>query len=85
LYTEVEITLKESLCGWSRQVSTIDGKKLPISRAGITRADWSETFPGFGMCDSKRPGVRGELKVHVKILYPQELSRGQLRTLENIL
>ena len=40
--TSVEIDLKEALTGWSKQVTTIDGKQLKISSSGPTAPTWTD-------------------------------------------
>lgn len=81
----VEISLKEALTGWSKTVSTIDGKQLSVSSAGPTNPDWTERFPGQGMPKSKTPSVRGDFIVGVKIKFPTSLTAQQKQQLKEIL
>ena len=81
----VEISLKEALTGWSRTVSTIDGKQLSVSSAGPTNPDWVERFPNQGMPKSKTPSQRGDFIVGVKIKFPTSLTPQQKQQLKEIL
>ena len=81
----VEIDLKEALTGWSRKVSTIDGKQVNVASAGPTQPTFEERFPGQGMPKSKTPTQRGDFVVGVKIKYPTTLTAQQKQQLKEIL
>ncbi|KIW09312.1 uncharacterized protein PV09_00227 [Verruconis gallopava] len=83
--TSVEIDLKEALTGWSRQVTTIDGKQLRVGSSGPTPPTWTETFPGLGMPKSKKPTERGDFVVGVRIKFPASLTADQKQKLKEIL
>ena len=85
LRTTIELSLKEALTGWSRTVTTIDGKQLPVSGGGPTSPGHNEHFPGLGMPKSKRPTERGDLIVEVKVTFPKTLSPQQKSQLKEIL
>jgi len=74
----------ESLCGWNRVVTTIDGKKISIEKAGPTQPGSSDTYPELGM-PSKRPGMRGNFIVKYTVKYPRTLSDSQKAKLRVIL
>jgi len=84
LHHTVELTLMESLCGWNRVVTTIDGKKISIEKAGPTQPGSSDTYPELGM-PSKRPGMRGNFIVKYTVKYPRTLSDSQKAKLRVIL
>ena len=67
LIATVSITLKEALTGWSRQISTVDGKNLMVSHTGPTPPTWTETYPYLGMVMPKDPNQRGNLLVKVNV------------------
>lgn len=69
LIITISISLKDALLGWSRQISTIDGKQLKVSHGGPTAPTWQESFPGQGMPISKNPSERGNLLVKVNVSY----------------
>ncbi|KAM0705036.1 hypothetical protein Q7P35_007823 [Cladosporium inversicolor] len=81
----VEIDLKEALTGWTRKVSTIDGKQVNVSSAGPTQPTFEERFPSLGMPKSKTPTQRGDFVVSVKIKYPTSLTAQQKQQLKEIL
>lgn len=84
LHTTVELSLKDALTGWSKTVTTIDKKQLPVSHSGPTPPTWHERFPGMGMPNSKTT-KRGDFIVDVKINFPTELSAEKKRQLREIL
>lgn len=81
----VEIDLKEALTGWSRKVSTIDGKQVNVSSAGPTQPTFEEKYPGLGMPKSKTPTQRGDFVIGVRIKYPTSLTAEQKRKIKEIL
>jgi DnaJ family protein B protein 4 len=87
LHQTVHITVLESLCGWSRNVGTIDAKEVTVhvSNNNPTSPSWSERFPGLGMPLSKKPTERGDMVVEVAIKYPSSLDAAQKDALKKIL
>jgi DnaJ family protein B protein 4 len=81
----VELDLKEALTGWSRQVTTIDGKRIQVSSSGPTPPTWTDRFPGQGMPKSKKPSERGDFVVGAKIKFPTSLTAEQKQKLKEIL
>ena len=81
----VEVPLKEALTGWSRTISTIDGKQLPVSGGGPTASGKEIPFPNLGMPKSKKPTDRGDLIVEVKVVFPTYLTPAQKTQLKEIL
>ncbi|KAI9791956.1 MAG: hypothetical protein M1816_003225 [Peltula sp. TS41687] len=84
LRATVEIGLKEALTGWKRQVTTIDGRTLPVSGGGPTQPGYEERFPGLGMPKSKKPHERGDLLVKVNVKFPSSLTAQQKAQLKEI-
>lgn len=85
LVHNVELELKEALTGWKRTVTTIDGKNLPIEKAGPTQPGSSDSYPGLGMPISKKPGQRGNFVVKYNVKFPTTLSKAQKDKLREIL
>ncbi|KAI9683812.1 MAG: hypothetical protein M1829_004146 [Trizodia sp. TS-e1964] len=85
IHTTIELTLLESLTGWKRTVTTIDGNSLQVQHPGPTQPTWEERFPGIGMPKSKKPGERGDFVVGVKVKFPTSLTADQKRKLKEIL
>ena len=82
---EVEVDLKGALTGWSKTISTIDGKQISVGASGPTSPTWTERYPGLGMPRPKKPETRGDLIVGVKIKFPTSLTADQKKKLKEIL
>lgn len=80
----IELSLKEALTGWSRTVTTIDGRKLPVSGGGPTQPGYEERFPSLGM-PARKPGERGDFIVEIKVKLPTVLTPRQKAQLKEIL
>lgn len=85
LHMDLQITLKEALTGWQKQVTTIDGKKINVSHSGPTQSGWKSKYPGQGMPISKRPTERGDLIISVVVMIPASLTPLQKEKLAEIL
>ncbi|KAL1870805.1 hypothetical protein VTK73DRAFT_2434 [Phialemonium thermophilum] len=81
----IDLDLKEALTGWKRTVTTIDGKKLNIEKAGPTQPGSSDSYPGLGMPISKKPGQRGNFIVKYNVKFPTSLTPAQKQKLREIL
>lgn len=77
LITTVELSFKESLLGFVKQINTLDGRKIPLSRSQPIQPNAKNTYPGLGMPISKSPGQHGDLIVEFKIDYPLSLTQEQ--------
>jgi DnaJ homolog subfamily B member 4 len=77
LKTIIELDLKEALTGWKRTVTTIDGRRLPVSGGGPTQPGYQERFPHLGMRLPKKPSERGDFIVEVKVMFPRSLTAAQ--------
>ncbi|KAF9931454.1 hypothetical protein BGZ67_005292 [Mortierella alpina] len=87
LIVELELSLMESLTGFSKTVKTLDGKTLPVSASGtrVIQPGQEEKFPGEGMPISKKPGQRGDLIVKFKVRFPEQLTPSQKEGLRKVL
>lgn len=87
LVAVIELDLKESLTGWQRTISTIDGKQVPVRGGGPTPPGYRETFPHLGMpkSKSKTKDERGDMIVEVKVKFPTSLTLAQKSHLKEIL
>jgi DnaJ family protein B protein 4 len=81
----LEITLKEALTGWERQVKTIEGKQIRVAKGGPTAPGSTERFPSQGMPISKKPGQRGDFVVKFSVKFPTTLTATQKEQLKQIL
>ncbi|KAI9760199.1 MAG: hypothetical protein M4579_001814 [Chaenotheca gracillima] len=85
LRATVEISLKESLTGWKRNMATIDGKQVPVGGSGPTQPGKEITFPDLGMSKRKNPSERGDMIITVNVKYPHDFTEEQRRKLREIL
>lgn len=76
VYT-LPLSFKESLLGFSKQVKTIDGRTIPITRSQPIQPTQTSTYPGQGMPLPKNPSQRGDLIIKFKIDYPTSLTPQQ--------
>ncbi|KAJ8613096.1 hypothetical protein MRB53_037148 [Persea americana] len=82
---DLDITLKEALTGFSKTVTTIDGKQISCSSAGPVGPTWTNRFPELGMPKPKKPSERGDFIVGVKIKFPTSLTPDQKTQLRQVL
>ena len=78
------ITLKESLCGFSFDLTYIDGKEFKINnKAGnVIPQDFRKIIPKMGM---QREDDIGNLIIIFDVVYPKHFTREQLEELEKTL
>ncbi|QPG74599.1 hypothetical protein FOA43_001930 [Brettanomyces nanus] len=77
LRTKVKLSFKESLLGYQKQIATIDGRKVPVSKSTPTQPGSVTRYPNLGMPISKTPGGNGDLIVEFDVDYPIYLSDTQ--------
>jgi len=84
LHLVKDISLKESLCGFSFIINHISGKQLRFSSdAGIPTKDGQiKMIPGYGM---ERENNKGNLGIKFSIKYPDKLTKEQINKLQEIL
>lgn len=78
------ITLKESLCGFSFNLKYLDGREFKINNepGNIIPPNFRKTINKLGM---KRDDDIGDLIIIFEIIYPKSLTPEQLKQLESIL
>ncbi|ODQ78851.1 hypothetical protein BABINDRAFT_162528 [Babjeviella inositovora NRRL Y-12698] len=77
LKVSVPVSFKESLLGFSKEITTIDGRRIPVLRTQPLQPNTAETYPGLGMPISKTPTQRGNLIISYKIDFPVSLTQDQ--------
>ncbi|ESW98438.1 hypothetical protein KL918_005162 [Ogataea parapolymorpha] len=77
LKTTVKLSFKESLLGFEKEVTTLDGRRIPLTKSSPTQPGSVSTYPGLGMPISKSPGSRGDLIIEFKVDYPVFLTQQQ--------
>ncbi len=78
------ISLKESLCGFSFDLYYIDGREFKINNeaGNIIPPDFRKTISNFGM---SRDNSIGDLIIIFDVTYPKTISEKQIKELSNIL
>ena len=81
----VTLSLLEALTGYTKSVTTIDGRKLPIEGTGSNvQPGQILRFPHLGMPHQKTPSQRGDLLVAIKVELPS-LTPTQKKQIKDIL
>lgn len=82
---KIDLSLKESLTGWKRTVTTMDGKQINVEKGGPTKPGSTDSYPNLGMPISKSPGQRGNFVLQYNVVWPTSLTEAQRRQLKEIL
>lgn len=77
LIMTVPLTFKESLCGFNKDVTLLDGRRIPLLRSTPIQPGQTTTYPNLGMPVSKQPGEKGDLEIVYKVDYPSSLTAKQ--------
>ena len=79
------ISLKEALCGCNFQMEHLSGKKYKITNSGtntILTPNYIKIIPNLGM---ERDNHKGNLCIKFNVIFPSQLSKIQIESLEKIL
>lgn len=84
LYYKKQITLKESLCGFSFDMKYIDGRvfKINNSEGTIIEPNYKKMIANMGL---KRNGHVGNLIIEFTVKFPETLAKEQIAKLKGIL
>lgn len=84
LVFEKQITLKESLCGLSFELTFLNSKPMTIHNkpGNIIPSDFIKVIPGMGLT---RDSNVGNLLIHFKVQFPSTLTSEQISSLNDIL
>jgi len=84
LVMEKNISLKESLCGFSFDLKYINGKTYTINNlsGNIIPPEYQKVIPNMGLT---REGHTGNLIIHFHTKFPETLSKENIETLSKIL
>ncbi|EEB08632.1 DNAJ domain-containing protein Psi1 [Schizosaccharomyces japonicus yFS275] len=77
LRMNLDLSLKEALLGFSRQIMTIDNRRLNVSSSKPTQPGYEIRYPGQGMPLSKSPNQRGDLVIVCRVSVPSTLTPSQ--------
>ena len=85
IHHTAKLTLKESLCGCTLAVPTLEGSTLRMKFDNPISPTFEHRVPGRGMPIRMSPNQRGDLIVHFDIEFPKTLSNEQKSTLQRVL
>ena len=77
LHVDFTITLLESLTGFKRTISHLDGHEVPIAKNDVTFCSETITVRGEGMPRKGRGGLKGDLFVTFFIDFPRQFTDQQ--------
>jgi DnaJ-class molecular chaperone len=83
LFLEKQISLKESLCGFSFELKYLNDKVYTINNqiGNIIPPDYKKIIPGMGLT---RENAKGNLIINFKINFPSSLSQEQIEKLNDL-
>jgi DnaJ homolog subfamily B member 4 len=84
---KLDLDLKEALTGWSRTVTTLDGRQLPVRGGGPTAPGHRERFPGQGFPLRKKgkAAEKGDFVVEINVVFPKSLTPAQKAKIQEAL
>lgn len=77
LHTDIKITLREALIGYSKRISHLDGHLVEIEHDGITQPQSIRKVQGEGMPHLDVPSNKGDLYVTFIVELPRRLTPEQ--------
>lgn len=77
LKATIQLTLGEALCGFEKQVTTLDNRTLKITQHQVTKPNQQKRIPNEGMPITKQPGSKGDLIISFDVKFPTSLSSDQ--------
>jgi DnaJ family protein B protein 4 len=84
LYLEKQISLKESLCGFSFELKYLNDKVYTINNqiGNIIPSDYKKVISGMGL---SRENAKGNLIITFKVVFPSSLSSEQIEKINDLL
>ena len=84
LILEKNITLKESLCGFSFEIKYINGKSYTLNnnRGNIIPPEYKKIYPNMGLTRGEH---KGRMIIHFHITFPETLSDEQIKIISETL
>jgi len=84
LYLEKQVSLKESLCGFSFELKYLNDKVYTINNqiGNIIPPDYKKVIPGMGL---SRENAKGNLIINFKINFPTSLTLEQIQKINDLL
>jgi DnaJ-class molecular chaperone len=84
LILEKNITLKESLCGFSFEIKYVNGKSYTLNnnKGNIIPPEYRKIYPNMGL---KREEHTGNMIIHFHVDFPEKLTDEQIGKLSEVL
>jgi DnaJ homolog subfamily B member 4 len=84
LIYDKQITLKESLCGFSFEINYIGGKSYTLNngKGNIIPPEYKKVYPGMGLTRGEH---KGNMIIHFHLEFPEKLTEEQITNLQSIL
>jgi DnaJ-class molecular chaperone len=84
LIYDKQITLKESLCGFSFEINYIGGKSYTLNngKGNIIPPEYKKVYPGMGLTRGEH---KGNMIIHFHLEFPEKLTEEQIANLQSIL
>mmetsp|Transcript_27362 Transcript_27362/g.63544 ORF Transcript_27362/g.63544 Transcript_27362/m.63544 type:complete len:183 (+) Transcript_27362:3-551(+) len=73
LIYNVNIGLRDALCGFKVTVPTLEGKTLEVKVRDVISPNATKVVPGEGMPKRKEAGARGDLILSFQVAFPKTL------------
>lgn len=80
----MEISLKQALLGFEKNLTHLDGRQVTVNREGVTQPGYIIKINGEGMPIHEKSGEFGDLFVKIKVLIPSTLTENQKLLAENL-
>lgn len=80
LILEKNISLKESLCGFTFEINYINGKSYTLNnnKGNIIPPEYKKIYPGMGLTRGEH---KGNMIIHFHVQFPEKLSEEQINKL----
>ncbi|CAG2187318.1 DnaJ protein homolog 1,DnaJ homolog subfamily B member 13,DnaJ homolog subfamily B member 1,DnaJ homolog subfamily B member 5,DnaJ homolog subfamily B member 4 [Mytilus edulis] len=82
---KAKITLRDSLCGATLQIPTIDGRRIPLRLTEVIKPNSVKRIQGEGLPLPKQPSRRGDLIIEFDVTFPSQLSQSAKEILSDCL
>lgn len=83
LTAAISVSIVEALCGFTRNITLLDGSVFPVSSSKPSQPGSSLIYKDKGMPVSKFPGTKGDLFVTVNVQFPETISEQQKKILKS--
>ena len=84
LKTSIEVTLKEALLGFEKELTHLDGQKVLINRNTVTQPGFVINLKNQGMPIYQKSGEFGNMYVTVNVKFPTDLTQEQKAAAEQL-